>query len=58
MNKRYGADSLIAFAKSLLEKLDLRREYLANGVELAPTIMPLLEPWAAQLGVALPDSHP
>ena len=37
--------------------LELRREYLANGVELAPTIMPLLEPWAAKLDVALPDSH-
>ncbi|UCD79833.1 MAG: Ldh family oxidoreductase [Desulfobacterales bacterium] len=34
--------------------LALRREYLANGVELAPTIMPLLEPWAEKLGVALP----
>jgi len=38
--------------------LELRREYLANGVELAPTIMPLLEPWAAKLGVPLPDSQP
>jgi len=38
--------------------LDLRREYQANGVELTPTIMPLLEPWAAKLGVALPDAHP
>ncbi len=36
--------------------LELRREYLANGVELAPTIIPLLEPWAAKLGVALPDA--
>jgi L-lactate dehydrogenase len=36
--------------------LDLRREYLANGVELAPTIMPLLEPWAAKLSVALPSA--
>jgi len=34
--------------------LELRREYLSNGVELAPTIMPLLEPWATKLGVALP----
>jgi LDH2 family malate/lactate/ureidoglycolate dehydrogenase len=34
--------------------LDLRREYLANGVELAPTIMPLLDPWTANLGVASP----
>jgi LDH2 family malate/lactate/ureidoglycolate dehydrogenase len=34
--------------------LALRREYLANGVELAPTIMPLLEPWAEKLDVALP----
>jgi len=34
--------------------LALRREYLANGVELAPTIMPLLEPWAAKLGVTSP----
>jgi len=33
-----------------------RREHLANGVELAPTIMPLLEPWAAKLGVAPPPS--
>jgi LDH2 family malate/lactate/ureidoglycolate dehydrogenase len=31
-----------------------RREHLANGVELAATIMPLLEPWAERLGVALP----
>lgn len=37
--------------------LELRREYLANGVDLAPTIMPLLEPWAAKLGVALPDGY-
>jgi LDH2 family malate/lactate/ureidoglycolate dehydrogenase len=36
--------------------LDLRREYLANGVELAPTIMPLLKPWAAKLGVASPTA--
>ena len=35
--------------------LELRRKYLANGVDLSPTIMPLLEPWAAKLGVALPD---
>ena len=34
--------------------LELRREYLANGVELAPSIMPLLAPWAAKLGVTLP----
>jgi LDH2 family malate/lactate/ureidoglycolate dehydrogenase len=34
--------------------LALRRESLANGVELAPTILPLLEPWAGKLGVALP----
>jgi len=37
--------------------LKLRRDYLANGVELAPTIMPLLVPWATKLGVALPSSH-
>lgn len=36
--------------------LALRRECLAKGVELAPTIMPLLEPWAAKLGVALPEA--
>jgi LDH2 family malate/lactate/ureidoglycolate dehydrogenase len=36
--------------------LDLRREYLANGVELAPTIMPLLDPWTANLGVASPTA--
>jgi len=35
--------------------LELRRQHLANGLELAPTIMPLLEPWAAKLGVGLPD---
>jgi len=35
--------------------LELRRKHLANGLELAPTIMPLLEPWAAKLGVSLPD---
>lgn len=34
--------------------LELRREYLANGVQLAPSIMPLLAPWAAKLGIALP----
>jgi L-lactate dehydrogenase len=34
--------------------LELRREYLANGVPLAPSIMPLLAPWAAKLGIALP----
>jgi hypothetical protein len=34
----------------------MRREYLANGVELAATIMPLLEPWAGKLGVALPSA--
>ena len=37
--------------------LELRREYLANGVQLAPTIMPLLEPWAVKLGVPLPDGY-
>ena len=37
--------------------LALRREYLTNGVELAPTIMPLLAPWAAKLGVDLPDGR-
>jgi L-lactate dehydrogenase len=37
--------------------LELRREYLANGVDLAPTIMPLLEPWTAKLGVALPEGN-
>ena len=37
--------------------LELRREYLANGVQLAPTIMPLLEPWAEKLGVALPEGY-
>jgi LDH2 family malate/lactate/ureidoglycolate dehydrogenase len=36
--------------------LAMRREYLANGVELAATIMPLLEPWAGKLGVALPSA--
>jgi L-lactate dehydrogenase len=36
--------------------LELRRGYLARGVELAPTIMPLLQPWAAKLGVSLPSS--
>lgn len=34
--------------------LELRREYLANGVQLAPSVMPLLAPWAAKLGIALP----
>ena len=37
--------------------LELRRDYLANGVELAPTIMPLLEPWSVNLGVALPRAN-
>jgi len=37
--------------------LELRRDYLANGVELAPTIMPFLEPWAAKLGVSMPEHH-
>ncbi len=31
------------------------REQQAKGVALYPTIMPALEPWAAKLGVALPD---
>jgi LDH2 family malate/lactate/ureidoglycolate dehydrogenase len=35
--------------------LEMRRRYLAEGVELAPTIMPLLEPWAGRLDVALPS---
>jgi LDH2 family malate/lactate/ureidoglycolate dehydrogenase len=35
--------------------LEMRRRYLAEGVELAPTIMPLLEPWAVRLDVALPS---
>ena len=34
--------------------LTLRRKHLADGVELAPTIMPLLVPWAEKLGVSLP----
>ena len=36
--------------------LALRREYLDSGVALAATIMPLLEPWAVKLGVALPSA--
>ncbi len=33
------------------------REQTANGVGLHPTIAPLLEPWAAKFGVALPESR-
>jgi len=36
--------------------LALRRAYLADGVELAPTIMPLLAPWAKKLDVSLPKA--
>ena len=32
----------------------LRREQLERGVELHPTILPSLEPWAAKLGVPMP----
>jgi L-lactate dehydrogenase len=31
-----------------------RREQLATGVELHPSIMPLLQPWASRLAVDLP----
>ena len=31
-----------------------RREQLASGVHLHPSIVPLLEPWAQRLGVSLP----
>ena len=34
--------------------LKLKREQLERGVELHPTILPSLEPWAAKLGVAMP----
>lgn len=34
--------------------LSLMREQLEGGVALHPTILPLLEPWAAKLGVAMP----
>jgi L-lactate dehydrogenase len=32
-----------------------RRDYLKNGVELAPTIMPALKPWVDKWGVATPQ---
>ena len=35
--------------------LKLMREQRTHGVALHPTIVPALAPWAAQLGVALPD---
>lgn len=35
--------------------LALRREQLAKGVLLYPTIMPALTPWASRLGAALPE---
>jgi L-lactate dehydrogenase len=34
------------------------REQRASGVELHPSIMPALAPWAQKLGVALPTPHP
>ena len=34
--------------------LQCRKEQLANGVALYPTIMPALVPWAKELGIALP----
>ena len=34
--------------------LQRRREQLASGVELHPTIMPALAPWAVKLGVPMP----
>ncbi|MGA2140730.1 MAG: Ldh family oxidoreductase [Verrucomicrobiia bacterium] len=36
--------------------LQRRREQLANGVALYPTIMPALVPWATTLGVPLPKA--
>ena len=36
--------------------LALRRQHLAEGVALAPTIMPLLAPWAEKLDVSLPKA--
>lgn len=35
--------------------LKRRAEQLAHGVELYPTIMPALRPWASKLGVTLPE---
>jgi LDH2 family malate/lactate/ureidoglycolate dehydrogenase len=35
--------------------LKLMREQRAQGVALHPTILPALAPWAAKLGIALPD---
>lgn len=35
--------------------LALRREQLAKGVQLYPTIVPALTPWASRLGIALPE---
>ena len=34
--------------------LSRRKEQLANGVALHPTILPALTPWATKLGVPLP----
>ncbi len=36
--------------------LSRRKEQLANGVVLHPTIMPTLVPWATKLGVSLPKA--
>jgi L-lactate dehydrogenase len=38
--------------------LALAREQRASGVALYPTIMPLIAPWAAKLGIALPPVIP
>jgi L-lactate dehydrogenase len=38
--------------------LALARDQRAHGVALYPTIMPLIAPWAAKLGVALPAVIP
>jgi L-lactate dehydrogenase len=34
--------------------LQLRREQLAGGVSLYPSIMPTIEPWAYKLGIPMP----
>jgi LDH2 family malate/lactate/ureidoglycolate dehydrogenase len=38
--------------------LKRRAAQLKDGVELYPTIMPALAPWAKKLGVAIPDVGP
>jgi LDH2 family malate/lactate/ureidoglycolate dehydrogenase len=37
--------------------LELARQQRAKGVDLYPSVMPMLAPWAQKLGVAMPQEH-